>query len=104
MLNTKNCSRCAKEFESTKVDVKTEIKDFLSKTYYSYICDNCYFEIDKMFLKLLEYPSPIKGGSLIENVHYYIENGLWVFTEFYHFSRGFCCQNGCRHCAYNYKK
>ena len=33
--------------------------------------------------------------------HYYIENGLWVFTEQFHKERGFCCGNGCKHCAFN---
>ncbi len=31
---------------------------------------------------------------------YYWENGLLVFTEAYHLKRGYCCQNGCRHCPY----
>ena len=32
--------------------------------------------------------------------HYYKENGNIVFTEQYHIDRGYCCGNGCRHCAY----
>jgi hypothetical protein len=37
----------------------------------------------------------------IPNEHYYIDkNGLMVFTEEYHLERGYCCQNGCRHCPY----
>ncbi|MBK8737885.1 MAG: hypothetical protein IPL98_18985 [Saprospiraceae bacterium] len=39
--------------------------------------------------------------KLIENVDYYIENGLYVFTERYLKKRGYCCQNKCRHCPYN---
>lgn len=35
---------------------------------------------------------------------YYIENGLYVFTEEYHLKRGYCCGSGCRHCPYGYKK
>ncbi|MEH0157887.1 DUF5522 domain-containing protein [Limibacter armeniacum] len=35
---------------------------------------------------------------------YYIENGLYVFTEHYHKKRGYCCKNGCRHCPYGFKK
>jgi hypothetical protein len=27
-----------------------------------------------------------------------------VFTEFYHILKGYCCENGCRHCAYGFKK
>ncbi len=32
--------------------------------------------------------------------HYYMENGLMVFTEKYHLDKGYCCNNGCRHCPY----
>jgi hypothetical protein len=31
---------------------------------------------------------------------FYIENGLQVWTEFYHLKRGACCGSGCRHCPY----
>lgn len=34
------------------------------------------------------------------NDDYYIENGLYVFTEKYHLKRGHCCGSGCRHCPY----
>jgi len=33
-------------------------------------------------------------------VHYYLEDGRVVFTEEYHFARGYCCGNKCRHCPY----
>jgi len=33
---------------------------------------------------------------------YYIENGLYVFTEQYHIKRGYCCKSGCRHCPYGF--
>jgi len=38
--------------------------------------------------------------ELKENVDYYIENGLYVFTEFHHRKRGYCCGSRCRHCPY----
>jgi hypothetical protein len=41
---------------------------------------------------------------LIEGLDYYIENGLMVFTAHYLRNRGYCCQSGCRHCPYGYKK
>ncbi len=48
------------------------------------------------------------GGQYSEEVNqqhdFYIENGLYVFTEKYLLERGFCCQNGCRHCPYGFKK
>lgn len=42
--------------------------------------------------------------ALTENVDYYIENGLYVFTEKFHKDRGYCCKSGCRHCPYGFKK
>ena len=43
--------------------------------------------------------------STKEGVDYYIdERGLWVFTEAYHLKRGYCCESGCKHCPYGFKK
>ena len=39
-----------------------------------------------------------------EGADFYIENGLYVFTEKFLLQRGYCCQNGCRHCPYGFKK
>jgi Family of unknown function (DUF5522) len=39
-----------------------------------------------------------------ESKYYYYENGLMVFTEAYHLLRGYCCERGCRHCPYGFKK
>jgi len=42
--------------------------------------------------------------KLKEGEDFYFENGLMVFTEKYHLKRGYCCQSGCRHCPYGFKK
>jgi hypothetical protein len=43
--------------------------------------------------------------EMVENEdYYYNEQGYWVFTEKYHLKRGFCCESGCKHCPYNFKK
>ena len=42
--------------------------------------------------------------DLKEGVHYYIEDGRWVFTERYHMLKGYCCENGCRHCVYGFNR
>jgi hypothetical protein len=42
------------------------------------------------------------GEPLAEDVDYYIENGLYVFTAQYLLKRGYCCQSGCRHCPYGF--
>lgn len=40
----------------------------------------------------------------VEGVDYYIENGKWIFTEQFLRKRGTCCESGCRHCPYGFKK
>jgi hypothetical protein len=30
----------------------------------------------------------------------YQDGSYWVFTSQYHLRRGYCCENGCRHCPY----
>jgi hypothetical protein len=37
---------------------------------------------------------------LVENEDYYFDNGLMVLTAGYHLRRGYCCNQGCRHCPY----
>jgi hypothetical protein len=44
------------------------------------------------------------GERLEEGADYYIENGLYVFTEHYLLKRGYCCQSGCRHCPYGFSR
>lgn len=42
---------------------------------------------------------------LIEGEDYYLDSkGYMVFTEKYHLERGYCCQNGCRHCPWKYNE
>jgi hypothetical protein len=45
-----------------------------------------------------------RGEPLVEGVDYYVENGRWVFTEKYLRDRGYCCESGCRHCPYGFRK
>ncbi|TND08014.1 MAG: hypothetical protein FD123_2697 [Bacteroidetes bacterium] len=35
---------------------------------------------------------------------YYSEEGYIVFTAQYLLRRGYCCQNGCKHCPYGFNK
>lgn len=46
----------------------------------------------------------VKQDDKDPNEYYYMENGLLVFTAAYHLKRGYCCQSGCRHCPYGFKK
>ena len=36
--------------------------------------------------------------------YYYGPEGYMIFTEQYHLKRGFCCENGCKHCPYGFLK
>jgi Family of unknown function (DUF5522) len=39
-------------------------------------------------------------ATLVEGEDYYLEGGLLVLTASYHLRRGYCCEQGCRHCPY----
>lgn len=41
-----------------------------------------------------------KPEKFVEGVDYYFENGLMVLTARFLLKRGYCCENGCRHCPY----
>jgi len=45
-----------------------------------------------------------KRENFVEGVDYYFENGLMVLTVQFLLKRGYCCDNGCRHCPFNEKK
>ncbi len=41
---------------------------------------------------------------LIEGLDFYYERGFMVFTEKFLRERGYCCESGCRHCPYGFRK
>jgi hypothetical protein len=41
---------------------------------------------------------------LIEGEDYYFEKGLMVLTARFLLKRGYCCENGCRHCPYGFRR
>jgi Family of unknown function (DUF5522) len=103
-MSENNCSRCAYAIsDSHKMPIEA-LQSFLKKTSFENLCNNCTLSLENLMARVAKNPFPAKGMPMIENVHYYMENGFWVFTELYHASRGFCCKNGCRHCAYGFKK
>jgi hypothetical protein len=42
--------------------------------------------------------------ELVEGEDFYFEGAYMVFTEKFLRERGFCCQSGCRHCPYGYRR
>gem|GEM_PF-987987 len=51
-----------------------------------------------------EFFSSDKRSNLAKDEYYYSTEGFLVFTEKYLLKRGYCCQNGCRHCPYGFDK
>lgn len=39
-------------------------------------------------------------ADLVEGEDYYLDQGLFVLTAEHLRKRGYCCDNGCRHCPY----
>jgi len=110
----KNCDRCNKEFtcladniekcSCNQIEINPEIVTYLKQTNYDCLCSNCLNELND-FVELKEkYPFPENPKQFVENVHFYLDGPYWVFTNFYHFLKGKCCKNNCRHCAYGYSK
>jgi len=78
-------------------------KTFLSKTKYDCLCNICLTELNVLMALTNDYSFPKNRDEMLKGIHYYIENGYFVFTELYHILRGKCCESGCRHCAYGFK-
>ncbi|MEO6259346.1 MAG: DUF5522 domain-containing protein [Thermoanaerobaculia bacterium] len=41
---------------------------------------------------------------LEEGLDFYYEGPFLVFTEHYLKTRGYCCESGCRHCPWSFRK
>jgi hypothetical protein len=41
---------------------------------------------------------------LVEGEDFYLEGPYMVFTEKFLRERGYCCESGCRHCPYGFRK
>jgi hypothetical protein len=42
--------------------------------------------------------------TVVEGEDFYREGPYVVFTEAYLRKRGYCCESGCRHCPYGFRK
>ena len=48
--------------------------------------------------------SGMAADKLIEGEDFYYEGRFMVFTEKFLRARGYCCESGCRHCPYGFRK
>ncbi|MEM9547285.1 MAG: cysteine-rich CWC family protein [Bacteroidota bacterium] len=105
----KSCSRCGKQIlckadniklcTCSNVELSSDCRDYLKETEYDCLCNACLNELNQLVEKAHKAPN-----KPTENIHYYMEEGMLVFTELNHIKRGYCCKSGCRHCAYGYKR
>ena len=86
------------------IEISEAAKEFLSQTNFDCLCKDCLAKIDRDVKKAQAYHFPTQKEMYIEGLHYYKEGNYWVFTELYHLLRGYCCESGCRHCVYGFKK
>ena len=42
--------------------------------------------------------------NFVEGLDFYFDEGLMVLSRRYLLNRGYCCNNGCRHCPYGENK
>lgn len=93
------CPRCGVAFECNPQNISachcSTIKLhkweqlYIAAKFKDCLCNNCLNDLKIEFARLPEY---------------YIEGGLYVFTEKFHIKRGACCKNGCRHCPFRFKQ
>lgn len=119
----KNCSTCGTAFTCGATDdsQKCWCNDypaiFVPDTKVDCLCPDCLKAAT--IKKVGEYVSSItqqeainnnkakelpKTNRLIKELDYYMDNGRFVFTAWYHLMRGACCKSGCRHCPYGFQK
>ena len=111
---TKICPKCSSSFSCQPSDVSNcrcstiaiseATRIFLTKTKYDCLCNTCLEHFESLVQTAQPLQFPTQKEAFVEGLHYYYENGFWVFTELYHLLRGHCCQSGCRHCVYGFKK
>lgn len=114
---TTSCSNCGEslicEVETSASCWCTQYPPILSpKDGVACLCSNCLQS--KIQAKIKDYVKAVESGQipndahryatpkLIEDIDYYMENGLMVLSSWFHLKRGECCGNACRHCPYGH--
>ena len=106
------CSKCKSNFKCEKENIDqchcfnfnftNKTKKIIREFYNDCLCNNCLNKF-KQFENLEKKQIYLnKKIEFKEGIHYNIENSLWVFSEYYHYLRGSCCQNNCKECIYLY--
>lgn len=112
--SVKQCDKCRNEIVCNVHDIEncacsdielfSQTREFLAKTYFNCLCNDCLDKLNHKIASTAHHFFPTKKEKFLEDVHYYREGNMWVFTELYHILKGSCCGNGCRHCPYGFTK
>lgn len=114
-MNQYKCTHCHKPIvcnaediqncDCQKIELLEETVKFLyDKTQHGCLCNDCLKKFDGLTKLAQTHKFPKRPTEMVEGLHFYMENGFFVFTELYHFLKGRCCKNGCRHCVYGIHK
>ncbi|MBB1148632.1 MULTISPECIES: cysteine-rich CWC family protein [unclassified Myroides] len=113
MTKNKKCTHCKAAItcqseqidrcECSQVQLHPDTRVFLRSSFHKCLCNACLEQMNLLVAQAKTEVFPRKRNEMVEGKHYYVENGYFVFTELYHFLKGQCCQNGCRHCVYGFK-
>jgi hypothetical protein len=88
--------------DCSKIRLEADTILFLEKTSYGCLCNTCLSEVNEQVVASKDVAYSTNGSQITEGIHYYMDGPYLVFTELYHIQKGYCCRNGCRHCAYGY--
>ena len=112
-MQAKDCPRCHKPFgcqmthitecQCSKVKIPSTLREWLAKHFDNCLCLNCLIELVEIDRIAEVVPFPADNKNLVRKYHYYMDAGRFVFTELYHYQKGYCCGNKCRHCVYGNK-
>ncbi len=109
VLAVEQCDTCSFKKTGKSLDewvrlgfISPPLMVFFKQSDLHHVCIACISDVKKLIEYCLSREHCSMVEELTEGIHYYIEEGMWVFTEIYHFQRGYCCQSGCRHCIYGF--
>jgi hypothetical protein len=115
VTHTKTCSKCNAQFSCGSFSEEncwcSSLPNIIKVTDQGCLCKSCLVvEISNRISQLLEdvekgkFARPdftqYQTSELVEGIDFYVESGMYVFTQWYHLKRGHCCNSGCRHCPY----
>lgn len=109
----KKCPRCISSFECKVDDIKncqcfsfklsSKSAAIFKEQNWDCLCQKCLSDFERLSQQAVGVTFPRKKDEFIEGKHFNYQDSYLVFTELYHYLRGTCCKNNCKHCIYGFK-